>query len=151
MDKVKRTRIYKIRKPTKNWIERTCLICKSLFKARPYLVKKGHGIYCSRKCHSSANGRSNALTGVMKGENNPNWKGGIKNDRYRYKLIDKERHPEKHKARDAVGKAKRSGKLIPKPCFICGKNEVHAHHDDYSKPLQVKWLCIKCHSQEHHG
>lgn len=44
----------------------------------------------------------------------------------------------------------RKGDLIKLPCEVCGTNEkVEAHHDDYSKPLDVRWLCRK-HHQEHH-
>ena len=35
------------------------------------------------------------------------------------------------------------------PCEVCGERKTHAHHDDYSKPLEVKWLCKK-HHDEHH-
>lgn len=136
------------RKPTKNWIDKICKLCGLNFKVKPSIHKNGHGIYCSTKCLNTANGRKVGKN--AKGENNNAWKGGLTKNHYRYKLIDKARHPEKHKARDAVKRAKKSGKLIPQPCFICGETKVHAHHEDYSKPLDVKWMCVKCHHAEHH-
>lgn len=48
-----------------------------------------------------------------------------------------------------VGNAIRDGKLIKKPCEVCGAEEVHAHHDDYSQPLRVRWLCPKHHKLHH--
>lgn len=48
---------------------------------------------------------------------------------------------------------KRRGKLIPQPCESCGAaaSECQMHHPDYSKPLEVKWLCVACHELLHHG
>ena len=34
-------------------------------------------------------------------------------------------------------------------CEICGKEKTHAHHDDYDKPLNVRWLCAEHHRQWH--
>jgi len=34
-------------------------------------------------------------------------------------------------------------------CEVCGCKEVHAHHDDYSKPLDVRWLCSPHHIEWH--
>ncbi|MFC3331681.1 hypothetical protein ACFOEM_04310 [Paenalcaligenes hominis] len=34
-------------------------------------------------------------------------------------------------------------------CEVCGKSKVDAHHDDYSKPLEVRWLCREHHMQHH--
>lgn len=51
-----------------------------------------------------------------------------------------------------VGNAVRSGKLIkPSSCSECGKanKRIHGHHDDYAKPLNVTWLCAKCHTNWH--
>ncbi len=38
--------------------------------------------------------------------------------------------------------------LIPKPCERCGK-PAHGHHANYSKPLEVQWLCARHHSEHH--
>ena len=56
----------------------------------------------------------------------------------------KEKYPEKVKARSAVATAIRLGKLKQQSCH-CGEAEVEAHHEDYSKPLDVEWLCKKHH------
>jgi hypothetical protein len=58
-----------------------------------------------------------------------------------------ERNPEKRRAHYAVSNAIRDGRLIRQPCFCGAKAE--AHHADYSKPLEVTWLCRKHHMEEH--
>lgn len=57
--------------------------------------------------------------------------------------------PLKKRARNAVASAVRRGKLTPQPCEVCGASPTEAHHDDYSKPLDVRWLCEPHHEKEH--
>lgn len=53
-------------------------------------------------------------------------------------------------AQSLVVKAKREGRLKVLPCERCGsKKRIHAHHDDYTKPLDVIWLCSSCHCKLH--
>lgn len=54
-------------------------------------------------------------------------------------------------AAQAVHKAEKKGILKrPKKCQRCGaSSRVHAHHDDYSKPLDVKYICQPCHIKIH--
>lgn len=59
---------------------------------------------------------------------------------------------ERHKwlARWKTQRAIASGRLLRQPCEVCGIAKVDAHHDDYSEPLNVRWLCRK-HHLEHHA
>jgi hypothetical protein len=58
-----------------------------------------------------------------------------------------------HRAHVAVGNALASGDLTRMPCEMCGSTPADGHHDDYAKPLDVRWLCRPHHIQHHvlHG
>lgn len=58
------------------------------------------------------------------------------------------RYPEKVAANIAVNNAVRSGRLLRQPCEKCGA-KAQAHHDDYMKPLEVRWLCPRHHGEHH--
>lgn len=52
-----------------------------------------------------------------------------------------------HLARQAVSKGQISK---ASSCERCGaEGETHGHHADYSRPLDVEWLCRVCHGREH--
>lgn len=62
-----------------------------------------------------------------------------------------ERNPEKRAAHIELTDAIKKG-LIAKPlaCELCDKKgKLEAHHRDYSEPLSVVWLCVKCHNDIH--
>jgi hypothetical protein len=61
----------------------------------------------------------------------------------------KARAPWKQNARVKVHRAIRAGTLVPRPCEVCGSPKAQAHHDDYSKPLDVRWLCHLHHMERH--
>ena len=50
-------------------------------------------------------------------------------------------NPEKRYAKDAIHNEIRQGRLVRQPCEVCGTPNAEAHHSDYSKPLEVRWLC----------
>lgn len=62
-----------------------------------------------------------------------------------------ENDPAKRAARVAVGNALRDGRLLKAPeCEICARiANLHGHHEDYSKPLEVIWVCSACHAFVH--
>lgn len=70
--------------------------------------------------------------------------------RKREKLYAK-RNPQKYSARNILHAAVRDGKLKKLPCRICGNLKSQAHHHDYSKPLDVDWLCFKHHREVAHS
>lgn len=59
-------------------------------------------------------------------------------------------NPDKARARDIIGNEIRRGRLVPQPCQFCGKTKTQAHHPDYSKPLEVVWVCSRCHYEQFH-
>lgn len=74
--------------------------------------------------------------------------------RGRKKWINK--NPEARAAHLILGNAVRSGRLDkPSDCSSCGctprRRDLHAHHEDYAKPIDVIWLCSKCHSKRHNN
>ena len=103
--------------------KRICFECQSEFEVRSdRSVKLGRGKFCPNCCH----------------------KNGGRSMRNKYPL-----KPAKHQelarwARNEVRKAK----LTPNPCQKCNAS-AEAHHEDYSKPLKIDWLCSKHHIQRH--
>jgi len=64
----------------------------------------------------------------------------------------RERHPERARAHRMVAYYKHTGALVPRPCDGCGAVDgLQAHHHDYTRPLDVTWLCFKCHRERGHG
>ena len=59
--------------------------------------------------------------------------------------------PRKHKARQAVQDHIKLGDLVrPEKCSKCHKGcKPEAHHADYSKQLDIEWLCTTCHGEWH--
>lgn len=57
------------------------------------------------------------------------------------------KNKDKWYARNKLKYAVRTGKILRLPCEMCGNPKSQGHHDDYSKPLEVKWLCSLHHKQ----
>lgn len=67
-----------------------------------------------------------------------------------YQVEYRKKYPQKYMAASIVNYAIKSKKLFKQPCEICGtKKSIHAHHDDYSMPLNIRWLCAAHHKQWH--
>lgn len=97
----------------------------------------------------------NALWDLLKRrglKTRPRERFGAENTFYRGGANDTER------AHDLVEKAVLCGRLTrASACETCGgsgefkdgRTSIQAHHDDYNKPMQVRWLCQPCHHEWH--
>lgn len=59
---------------------------------------------------------------------------------------------EKKRAANAVNNALRDGRLTkPNKCEDCGQpyRRIEGRHHDYTRPLEVTWLCKPCHAARH--
>ncbi len=108
-----------------------CCVCK---ENKPFNCfykdknkKDGYGYRC-KQCDSL---RVRKRTDNTKHQNN--WK--LKN-------------PIAYKAHRAVRTALANGFIVKTVCIVCG-NKSEAHHADYSRPLDVVWLCRKHHKESH--
>lgn len=76
-----------------------------------------------------------------------NWKSKNKDKRIEYANRYRAKYPEKQRAQSKLQKAVKKGIIHKQSCQVCGNPKTHAHHDDYSKPYNVRWLCPLHHSQ----
>lgn len=54
-----------------------------------------------------------------------------------------------HHSRGKLYRAVSRGEIVRPEFCGCGAEKPHAHHEDYSRPLDVMWLCRKCHDARH--
>jgi len=79
------------------------------------------------------------------------WRKEKKEEYNAYQRYYRKKESQKIRAIQKVNDALRYGNLVrPSKCSRCESTErIQAHHHDYSKPLDVIWLCFKCHCHEH--
>lgn len=77
------------------------------------------------------------------------WKNKEPGRKARQSKRHRELNPDKTQARELLKAAVRKGWIIKQPCAICGALMVEAHHQDYSKPLEITWLCPPHHYDLH--
>lgn len=70
-----------------------------------------------------------------------------------YRRAYRKSHPDHPKTGDAAVRARcrsyanvylRRGKIVRQPCFDCGSEAAKMRHHDYTKPLDITWLCDAC-------
>lgn len=157
--------------PTDKDMEHWCWKCKEAKPSASFRKNKtkAHGISDTCKpCMSEIDRAYRARADVVlrQRENHraqrisPTSRGKVLERDKRNALKSRARFPEKALARSALKRAIDNGMItIPSECQSCGtipkkgadgRRGIHGHHHNgYSNPLDVIWVCVQCHADEH--
>ena len=126
---------------------RGCARCDTLITVTDQMCK--HSKYVCSPCQSARAVDYARRNRQKKRAWNNAYHSRISDKRAAATKVWRDRHPEKKAAHQAVQSAIRNGTLVRQPCVQCGSERSHAHHEDYSRPLDVTWLCHVHHMERH--
>ena len=131
--------LFQIRKASLDGYTAACKKCLSKYdKERaslPHRVKMRKDYQKTDAFRESSNKANRKYSKTEKGKlNSRKWSDGNK---------------EKRIAHGIVAYKVKIGEIVRCPCEVCGIEKSEAHHDDYEKPLEVRWLCRKHHAEHH--
>jgi len=122
-----------------------CSRCKHLFTEEEMIGTKC--TYC-KPCHAKRARLRRVIRGGKQLEYERNYYANNPepyiNKAHRYQA----QYPGRVRAVSIVNNEISRGRLTRQPCEVCGAL-AQAHHNDYSKPLEVRWLCQTHHSRLH--
>ena len=123
----------KISEALSNKVEFKCDMCGVTSYSSPSSYKKKKRHFCSMKCYS-----------LFRAEKLP------KEEQHRFGTgFTTQEQNKRKKCRHITNKAIQRKELLRMPCEVCHSLNSEAHHDDYSKPLMVRWLCFEHHRGHH--
>jgi hypothetical protein len=111
---------------------------------RKWKAANPEAVYQSAQAYKSANREKLRVLAKR-------WRESHPEERAEYGKAYRDKFPQKEAARRLLRKAVSNGTIIQAPsCVRCSEvGPTDGHHPDYSKPLEVTWLCRKCHKKEH--
>ena len=112
-----------------------CEYCEKPFMALDRELRRGKARFCSLICANIARNEP---------RKNPSWRTEYLAKKKADPFYRKQRH-----ANAVIENEIQQDRLMRKPCEICGSLKTEAHHDDYDKPLEVRWLCRIHHMRYH--
>jgi len=117
----------------RNRIIFNCDYCSKKVEEKESHYKKTKRHFCSRRCYY------NYVSEIMPKQEQNAYGTGYSPDEKNKRI----------KARSILNHYLRDKKIERQPCEICGLIKTEAHHDDYDKPLEIRWLCFKHHREWH--
>ena len=124
--------------------------CAECCKPFNVLMKHKAQIFCSRSCGAKSSARTSKNLCREAGPEHPGWRGGAEASRERQRAFRRTADGRRRdRARELVREHIMSGRLTRQPCSMCNYEITEAHHEDYSKPLEVEWLCVAHHRKRH--
>lgn len=147
--------------------ERICKECKRKYNKAYFQTQGGKNAHnkSNRKYYSTDKGKIQRKKDNLKWRERPHYIEGKRaeyskkykqSDKYKeqsasYSVWVRKNNPQKYKARYKLRNAVIKGLVVkPTKCEICNATkDLEGHHPDYSKPLDVIWMCKDCHVEEH--
>ena len=121
-------------------VERPCACCGKPFRSMPSAERQ----YCSRRCANAGNVKDRPKCEVC---GKP---VRLMRNRYCSKSCSNAARPRPGvTSMSGIYARAQKANPSPAPCAVCGGQGEHRHHNDYSKPEDVVWLCAPCHRRHH--
>lgn len=125
---------------------RTCTKCKEIKNKSCFYVRRqrkpGSLYSLCKKCHEFLSHKGRKYSEYPE-------KYKIRKRRYALKYLKNKKNKVKIEARKLYLKAIKDGIIKRKPCIICATVKSEGHHYDYTKPLNVIWVCKRHHADIH--
>lgn len=131
---------------------KTCSSCKSEKESEMFQKRKASHDGLTSRCKSCLKEYEDSRLRdpkrmMARREYQKTSKGKISHNKASKKWVEK--NAIKRGCHIIVGNALRDKRLFKSTCEVCGSKKVEGHHDDYSRPLSVRWLCAEHHNQWH--
>lgn len=119
---------------------RPCNYC-----GQPFEPAKASRRFCSKRCSNLGQPRGQAVKQFTDGTTHY----GRNAERIKADRRDRYAGDADYRQRVLARAAARRAFPDPQPCEVCGDPDTDRHHDDYSKPLAIRWLCRQHHISGH--
>ncbi len=126
-----------------------CSRCKGIFTEDEMHNNRSRSLQVCKSCHNINERERRAASRERQREYQRNYYKSNCNTAKETARVNRLIYPEKHSAMDKVKYSVKRGVLSQQPCEVCRCHNAQAHHDDYSKPLEVRWLCPLHHQELH--
>lgn len=130
-------------------MKRQCRACATPFLPTAYQCRKGD--YECPRCQRARQNAANAARDLASYARARNARPEVKASLRAYYTRKKSDpvHRLKRVARRKVATEIEAGRLERQPCSECAAAKADAHHHDYTRPLDIAWLCRRCHARGH--